>query len=497
MKTIIKTTFFVLGMTIATPTMAGFTSGNDFNSINQSYTANSTINQTIVFDGNMQGADSLNFQVQIRNGGGRPTVAPTGYTAPTQLYPTNVDSATITIRFYNSAGTLINSAVSSTYTLESYADNAGNPGWSSGPGDNIYDWTNGSLNVTNIQVDSGSGFSQVAYAEVEMKGSDGSWWAGNYGVQWRAPTMTYSYTDGNGQTQTSTNVLYNPEFGPDSSGTQADGWTSSNNYGTCGTNSGSTDCVTNGGVTANASGGGEDPNGGTTSGTPGGYNSTFSIATFSGSSGDGTVVDTSTQGPSTPTPVYLSSITTAQTTQKTAAYAVTTGNNIDLTITGNSNDVDIEQVSDGNYLLMVITGNSNTTDVTQSGTNADRNFADININGNTNVLTFTQQGASEKVAFLDIDGSFGTYTITQDGTGTHYLDLTSVGNDAIVEILQEGTGNHSATIELTNGGGNWDFTLTQSGSTNQLYSLPHNLSDNSVVSGTCNSGTCVVNIIQQ
>lgn len=198
-----------------------------------------------------------------------------------------------------------------------------------------------------------------------------------------------------------------------------------------------------------------------------------------------------------PTPVYLSSITAPQTTQKTSAYAITTGNNVDLTITGNSNDVDIEQVSNGNYLLMVITGNTNTTDVTQSGTNADRNFADININGSTNALTFVQQGASEKVAFLDIDGSFGTYDITQDGTGTHYLDLTSVGNDAIVEILQEGTGNHSATVELTNGGGNWDFTLTQSGSTNQLYSLPHNLSDNSVVSGVCNSGTCVVNIVQQ
>jgi hypothetical protein len=215
--------------------------------------------------------------------------------------------------------------------------------------------------------------------------------------------------------------------------------------------------------------------------------------TTSSNIGSGTV----TNPDATPTPVYLSSITTAQTTQKTAAYAVTTGNNIDLTITGNSNDVDIEQVSDGNYLLMVITGNTNTADVTQSGTNATRNFADININGSTNALTFVQQGASEKVAFLDIDGSFGTYTITQDGTGTHYLDLTSVGNDAIVEILQEGTGNHSATVELTNGGGNWDFTLTQSGSTNQLYSLPHNLSDNSVVSGVCNSGTCVVNIVQQ
>jgi hypothetical protein len=486
MRNIIKTTFFVLGMIIATPTIAGFTSGNDFNSINQSYTADSTIRQIIVFDNNMKGADQLDFEVQMRNGGGRPTVAPVGYTAPTTLYPTNVDTATITVRFYNSSGNLINQSASSPYTLHSYADNSSNPGWSTGPGDNIYDWTNGTHTVTNSTVD----FTSVAYAEVEMKGSDGSWWAGNYGVQWRAPTMTY--TTGGVE---SGNVLYNPEFGPDAAGTQADGWTSSNGYSTCGTTSGSGDCVTNGGVTANASGGGEDPNGGSVNGTPGGYSSTFSVSTFSGSSGDGTVVDTSQQ--SGPTPVYLSSITSAQTTQKTAAYATTTGNNIDLTITGNSNAVDIQQISDGNYLLMVITGNTNTVDVIQSGTNITRNFADININGSTNTMTFTQQDASEKVAFVDIDGSFGDFTILQQGTGTHYLDLTSVGNDAIVDITQEGTGNHSATVELTNGGGNWDFTLVQSGSTNQLYSLPHNLSDNSVVSGTCNSGTCVVNIVQQ
>jgi len=215
-------------------------------------------------------------------------------------------------------------------------------------------------------------------------------------------------------------------------------------------------------------------------------------ATTSADQGSGNV---SNPGPQQP--IYLSSITSDQTTQKNSAYATTTGNNIDLTITGNSNAVDIQQISDGNYLLMVITGNSNTVDVIQSGTNLTRNFADININGSTNTMTFTQQDASEKVAFVDIDGSFGDFTILQQGTGTHYLDLTSVGNDAIVDITQEGTGNHSATVELTNGGGNWDFTLVQSGSTNQLYSLPHNLSDNSVVSGTCNSGTCVVNIVQQ
>lgn len=201
--------------------------------------------------------------------------------------------------------------------------------------------------------------------------------------------------------------------------------------------------------------------------------------------------------PAAPTPVYLSSITQAQATQKTSSFAVTTGNNVELTIIGNSNDVDIEQLSDGNYLDLYINGSTNTTDISQSGTNSDRNFADIDIDGSTNTLTLIQDGASEKVLFLDIDGSFGTYNITQQGTGSHYLDLASVGDDANVTVLQEGLGSHSATIALENGGGNWDFTLTQSGDVDQLYSLPHNLSDNTVVSGICYSGTCNMTITQQ
>jgi len=146
---------------------------------------------------------------------------------------------------------------------------------------------------------------------------------------------------------------------------------------------------------------------------------------------------------------------------------------------------------------MYLQGNSNVTDVTQSGTNADRNFADINIVGSSNNLTFVQQGDSEKQALLDIDGSYGTYTITQQGSGEAYLDLTSVGDSATVTVLQEGLGNHAATVELTNSGGNWNVDLTQSGDTNQLYSLPHDLSDNTVVSGVCTSGTCNLTVNQQ
>ena len=207
--------------------------------------------------------------------------------------------------------------------------------------------------------------------------------------------------------------------------------------------------------------------------------------------------ETASSSTTAPTPVYRSAITDVQQVQVDTAYAVTASNNIDLTVIGDSNDVDITQLSNGNYLLMYLEGNSNVTDITQSGTNLDRNFADISIVGTSNNLTFIQQGDSEKQAFLDIDGSFGTYTITQQGSGEHFLDLTSIGDSATVTVLQEGLGNHAATVELTNSGGNWNFDLTQSGDVNQLYSLPHDLSDNTVVSGVCTSGTCNLTVNQQ
>jgi hypothetical protein len=214
--------------------------------------------------------------------------------------------------------------------------------------------------------------------------------------------------------------------------------------------------------------------------------------TTSTDAGSGSV---SNPGPQVQVP--LTSITSVQQAAVATAFAVTAGNGIDLTIIGSLNDVDIQQLSNGNYLSLYLNGSSNSVDVTQSGTNSDRNFADINIAGSNNTMTFVQQGASNKTAFLDIDGSYGTYNITQQGTGLHHLDLTNLGDNATVSILQEGAGNHQAIVNLENNGGNWNFDLTQSGDTSQLYSLPNTLSDNTVVTGVCTSGTCNMTINQQ
>lgn len=197
-----------------------------------------------------------------------------------------------------------------------------------------------------------------------------------------------------------------------------------------------------------------------------------------------------------PTPIYISSITTAQTTTKTAALATTTGNNANITILGNDNEVDIRQLTNGNYLDLSIDGDENIVDIEQTSTTLARHFAEIDLIGDNNEYTMLQSGTA-KTAFISSDGNENILSIIQKDGGEHYLSLNNIGNEAEITILQEGAGNHSATLELENGGGNWVFNLTQSGATNYLYSLPHNLTDNTVVTGICYTGTCSMTIVQQ
>lgn len=231
-------------------------SSDAYNTVAMSYTANTTITQFIVLnDAQRASGAAINFVVDVKNGGGRPTMHPDGTLG---AYASQTDKAWVTIYAYNSSGALIGSATSQEYVLQNWGS-ASNPGWSTGPGDNIWDFTQASVSYT-------SDTSQVAYIKIEMKGTDGAWWAGNYGAQWRTPTVTVG---------DSNNLVYNSEFGVASNGIQAQGWTSSTgSWSSCGVTSGSLTCVTQeSGVTANMWGGGEDLSGGTTSGTAGGYSS--------------------------------------------------------------------------------------------------------------------------------------------------------------------------------------------------------------------------------
>ncbi len=249
--------FFVLISVLVFITKAfAWDSSSAYNTIAMSYTANTTITQIINLNSTQQATTTINFEVDVKNGGGRPTHDLNGN--PLQ-YSTQTDTASITIYRYNSAGQLLGSTVSQNYILYNYGSNAG---WSAAPGDNQHPFTNASVTYTGD-------LSQVAYIKIEMKGTDGAWWAGNYGAQWRTPTVTIG--------SNTTNIVYNAEFGVAPNGVQAQGWTPSyGSWSACGVTSGNNTCVTQqSGVTANMWGGGYDVNGGTTSGTSGGYSGTL------------------------------------------------------------------------------------------------------------------------------------------------------------------------------------------------------------------------------
>jgi len=224
-----------------------------YNAIATAYVT-TTISQSVVFDSTMQQGGTFTFSALAHNGGGRAGQS---------------DTANVKIQFYTSAGALVTS-VNSTNSGNLPNPNAvcGNPCI-----DTAVPWTTLTISATLTAAQASS----VAYAVVSMYGIDGSYWAGDYGPWYRAPTLQLN---GGG------NLLYNPEFGPYNNVT-AQGWTSNPGFGACqGAWGGSNACIVNSdgvpgtstvGLVANANGGGPSLTGGTTSGTPGGYNNTMTV----------------------------------------------------------------------------------------------------------------------------------------------------------------------------------------------------------------------------
>jgi hypothetical protein len=223
----------------------------EYNAIATAYVT-TTISQNVVFNSTMQQGGTFTFSVLAHNGGGRAGQS---------------DTANVKIEFYNSGGTLITQAATSyNANLPNPQNVCGNPCI-----DTSVPWSTLTISSTLSSTQA----AQVAYARVSMYGVDGSFWAGDYGPWYRAPTF---------QQNGGSNLTYNPEFGP-YNGVTAQGWTSSPGFGACqGAWGGSNACIVNSdgvpgtsttGLVANANGGGPSPTGGTTSGTPGGYNNTM------------------------------------------------------------------------------------------------------------------------------------------------------------------------------------------------------------------------------
>ena len=200
--------------------------------------------------------------------------------------------------------------------------------------------------------------------------------------------------------------------------------------------------------------------------------------------------------PPPPTPVYSSGITTTQAARR-AANMPTAGMEAHVSIDGHSNLVSITQAGDAHYLELGIVGISNDITIEQATTGTATHYLETNVVGSNNNLDILQDGTGSKTAFVTVDGNFNTVGVIQKDSGQHYLDLSLIGDGHTADVLQEGSGNHAATIELTNGGGTWDFDLTQQGNISKEYSLPHAMSDGSVTSGTCYvPAGCSLTVIQ-
>ena len=204
---------------------------------------------------------------------------------------------------------------------------------------------------------------------------------------------------------------------------------------------------------------------------------------------------------SSPTPVYSSGITSTQSTKRSTKLSETNaqgGMIANIGITGGSNTVDVYQSDAEHYLELSIVGNTNAVDIDQTQpTGTAPHYADVVISGNRNTLDLLQTGTGGKTAFIDVDGDDNVVDVIQKDSGQHYLQLDLIGDDHSATIVQEGSGSHDATVELTNGGGAWDFNLNQKGTTDKEYSLPHSMSDGSTTSGTCYvAAGCSATIIQ-
>jgi hypothetical protein len=246
----------------------------NYNSIATAYVT-TTISQNVVFNSAMQAGGTFTFSALAHNGGGRPNEA---------------DTANVRIQFYAAGGTLL-STVNSSYNgnLPNPNGAPGNP-WA----DPSVPWTTLSISSVNC----GGSCANVAYATVSMYGVDGSFWAGDYGPWYRAPTL---------QLNGGSNLLYNPEFGP-AYGFNAQGWNTNPGMGACqGAWGGSNPCIVNSsgtpgqstvGLVANQNGGGPSTTGGTTSGTAGGYNNAMSTSNPSGG-----------PPPPAPTAIYMNNAT--------------------------------------------------------------------------------------------------------------------------------------------------------------------------------------------
>ena len=374
-----------------------------YNAIATAYVT-TTISQKVVFDANMQAGGTFTLSVLAHNGGGRAGQS---------------DTANVKIQFYTAAGALVSQANSS------YSANLPNPNAVCGNPciDTAVPWSTLSISSTLTSAQAAT----VAYATVSMYGIDGSYWAGDYGPWYRAPTL---------QLNSGGNLLYNPEFGPYNNIT-AQGWTSSPGFGACqGAWGGSNACIVNSdgvpgtstaGLVANANGGGPDPNGGTVNATPGGYNSTMSVT----NAGTGA---TAGAAPAAPT---VTSTSTTNSTSSSTSYGGSSYSNVPTMgttpgVNSNGEPVVVYHQDNTQIIATPVTITTTTTPVTTT------NYSDGTSTTSSGTSTSTSSTTIEYSANIQPNP---TPVMTVDSSSVNWLHLNQIGDNNTITVNQTGRGN--------------------------------------------------------
>ena len=179
------------------------------------------------------------------------------------------------------------------------------------------------------------------------------------------------------------------------------------------------------------------------------------------------------------------------------------GNYSSLNSTGDDNTVKVYQgmhsdgtidgdETGGHEAYWTITGNNNDLGSYQTDTNrgggggAPHHLANI-VNGDYNTVEHTQMGKAGHDGFIEIQGDSNTVDLYQRGNGGQkWADIVLTGDGHTVDVDQRGSNSASAAIDLTNGGGAYNYTLTQNVTT---------ASDSFSITGTCATlGGCSVTV---
>ncbi len=159
------------------------------------------------------------------------------------------------------------------------------------------------------------------------------------------------------------------------------------------------------------------------------------------------------------------------------------------------NTVDGDETGD-HEVYWTVTGDNNMLDSFQTDTNrgggggAGHHIANV-VNGDDNAVEHIQMGKAGHDGFIEIQGDSNTVDLYQRGNGgQQWADIVLTGDNHSVDASQRGTMAHSFEVDLTNSGGAYNVTSSQTTNqttTSKTYSL----------TGICtNTAGCSISVSQ-